>query len=180
MKNIPIDFKGWVTKILDMPGFDSYRMEGIRGSTWEWTIPENMSNDHPFVTLFIKGTIMQICSNYDEVTFINEGSIHTNTKRYLRDKPGKILEVAVSNKSLYYCISSIGGEILETNEVRLAKDEQYTIPNGWVLFIATGSAILDTLEYMAEQPIYTTTSDATITATSDILGVCIQIPVTGV
>jgi len=179
MNDASITFKAWTSTKLSMPGFEAWKMEGTRSSTREWNIPDGTSNNYPFISIFITGTIMQVCSNYENVSFINAGYIHTNAKPYLYNNPGKITETVVSNKSLYYCISGTKDEILEANEVRITKDAQYTIPKGWVLFIATGSCIYNSIEYIAEQTVYTTNEDVITTATADILGVCIKVPVTG-
>lgn len=172
MKNWDATYLKWSWTNMNVPDFTIFRGKGTKGSHWYWNIPEDMSNEkYPFSSIFVEGSIVEFCSNYNTPTIL-ENKVIIGPE--FPSNPGSVNCVVSSDECLFYCISKQSKTPFISYSVDLNKDDIYKLNKGHLLFIAKGSFNSDSVTHACESYIIANT-DLEIIANDKVLGICIQL-----
>ena len=159
---------------LDIPGFRAFVCNGVLGDQYVLDIDDGLVKEtDPYIAITVDGKVELSSDAYPEPWYRVAGNTSLSYP-YGHPKVGKLLHVVQSETYRYYCISDPGLRKLEAQEVRLVAGQSVRFPVGWILFVASGEVALAGTPLATPGYVDAVESDATVTAVSDVLAVCIK------
>lgn len=164
-------------KRIKVAGFDAFVANGSQGDVFTIDIPDGFTREQlPNVTLHVSGAVSQSFSNYPGRSMDVLAGMTNIGGLICPDNPGRITRTVVTSAYQYYCISDRNKRQLEAQEVRLVDGQAYTVPVGWVLFLASGQLMAKSALRNAPFALDAVTDACEVVAVGDVLAACIKRP----